>query len=286
MPIYVVTSNSELDRVPAPNLPLAPTDWDRRYQDQFANVLRLYFNRLDNFLAKLNASTLPYGAFHQDGVTTLTAGIGNGTTTPIPVTSTAGFPSAGYLLIGDEFIKYTTTTSTTFDGTITRGVLGTSSSAHSLGAYVTEAQATGSSTTSGTLLFSEADYSNGFSIDATDATKLVCSTPAIYNLQFSAQLINYDSDDNVTIWFVLNSVDIPYTASIAEVPGKHGSAPGANILTVNILQELKAGDYIQLKFASLTGNTAVATHPPTTSPVTPASPALIFTATFVSAPAG
>jgi hypothetical protein len=29
-----------------PNLPLAPDQWDRRYQDQFANVLRLYFNQL------------------------------------------------------------------------------------------------------------------------------------------------------------------------------------------------------------------------------------------------
>lgn len=34
----------------APNLPLAPADWETRYQDQFANILRLYFNQLSQTL--------------------------------------------------------------------------------------------------------------------------------------------------------------------------------------------------------------------------------------------
>lgn len=36
-----------------PNLPLGPDAYERRYQDQFANVLRLYFNQLSNSLATL-----------------------------------------------------------------------------------------------------------------------------------------------------------------------------------------------------------------------------------------
>ena len=32
----------------APNLPLAPAEYERRYQDQINNVLRLYFNQLSN----------------------------------------------------------------------------------------------------------------------------------------------------------------------------------------------------------------------------------------------
>jgi len=40
--------------VPAnPNLPLGTEQYERRYQDQFANVLRLYFNQLRNALAEL-----------------------------------------------------------------------------------------------------------------------------------------------------------------------------------------------------------------------------------------
>ena len=36
-----------------PNLPLAPRDYERQYQDQHSNVLRLYFNRLQNALSTL-----------------------------------------------------------------------------------------------------------------------------------------------------------------------------------------------------------------------------------------
>ena len=32
----------------APNLPIAPVDYSQQYQDQFNNVLRLYFSQLDN----------------------------------------------------------------------------------------------------------------------------------------------------------------------------------------------------------------------------------------------
>jgi hypothetical protein len=32
----------------APNLPIAPVEYSQQYQDQFSNVLRLYFNQIDN----------------------------------------------------------------------------------------------------------------------------------------------------------------------------------------------------------------------------------------------
>lgn len=32
----------------APNLPIAPVEYNQQFQDQFNNVLRLYFNQLDN----------------------------------------------------------------------------------------------------------------------------------------------------------------------------------------------------------------------------------------------
>jgi hypothetical protein len=67
----IVTTDFELDRVSPPNLPLAPTDYDSRYQEQFNNVLRLFFNRLNGFFNQLSASDIaslrfPYGAFSSD----------------------------------------------------------------------------------------------------------------------------------------------------------------------------------------------------------------------------
>jgi hypothetical protein len=41
--------------VRAPALPLQPSDYDQNQINQFQNVLRLYFNRLDNYLAGLSA---------------------------------------------------------------------------------------------------------------------------------------------------------------------------------------------------------------------------------------
>jgi hypothetical protein len=55
---------AELNATP-PNLPLAPTEYERRYQDQLNNVLRLFFNQLSNpgnmggATLNLNLDTLP-----------------------------------------------------------------------------------------------------------------------------------------------------------------------------------------------------------------------------------
>jgi len=53
----IVTSDYTLNRVAAPNLPLAPGQYDSKYQEKLNNVLRLYFNRLDNLFGQLMAST-------------------------------------------------------------------------------------------------------------------------------------------------------------------------------------------------------------------------------------
>jgi len=75
----IVTSEFELNRVVAPRLPTAPAEYEARYHDQFADVLRLYFNRLDNILGQLETKTTtatlvaPYGAFSSDQDQTATA---------------------------------------------------------------------------------------------------------------------------------------------------------------------------------------------------------------------
>ena len=53
----IVTTDNELQRIAPPNLPLAPGDYSSQYQEQFNNVLRLYFNRLQNILGQLMATT-------------------------------------------------------------------------------------------------------------------------------------------------------------------------------------------------------------------------------------
>ena len=250
---YIVTSEYELSQVAPPNLPLAPTGYDSRYQDQLNNVLRLYFNQLNKIIDQLRVDVtadgsliqFPNGAFHQDGTTTLTAAITNTSTTPIPVVSTAAFPTSGYLLIDNELIQYTGTTSTTFTG-ITRGVLGSTTSAHSSGAYATECQGTGSGTTIGVLKLNNTDYSNNVSINSSDITQIKFTKAGLYNIQFSAQLLSYaNAADNVTIWIRQNGTDVASTAGIQSVPAIHGGVAGAIIASWNYFLQVNANDYIQ-----------------------------------------
>ena len=53
----IVTTDFDLNRVAPPNLPNAPQLYDPRFQEQFNNILRLYFNQLNNILGQLVAST-------------------------------------------------------------------------------------------------------------------------------------------------------------------------------------------------------------------------------------
>lgn len=288
MTIYtqiVTTEETQLTNVKSPALPVAPTEYSRQYQDQLNNVLRLYFSQIDTLRSQLrvgllNTLALPQGAFFQDGVTTLTSNISNSATT-IPVASTASFQSAGVIYIGSELISYTGKTATSFTG-CTRGQYSTSNAAHVAGVYVGEAQA---ATAPVALFMSETTSSNGVALDPADKSKIVFDTAGYYNIQFSLQLLSFDTAvDNVTIWFSKNGSNIDYSAGLGTIPARiSASKPATAIISWNIIIPINAGDYIQIYFASDSGNTLAVTYPPGTSPAHPTSPSIILTATFTSA---
>jgi hypothetical protein len=78
---YIITSENELFKTVAPNLPLAGEEYTRLYQEQLNNVLRLYFNRIDKLMSQLNA-TAP--------LNTITFTVYTVVTLPSAVTSGAG----------------------------------------------------------------------------------------------------------------------------------------------------------------------------------------------------
>lgn len=73
----IVTSEYELQKIEPPSLPLAAQEYTAQYQDQLNNVLRLYFNRLNNVVNQLNANAtlsgaglqFPNGSFFDTGAT-------------------------------------------------------------------------------------------------------------------------------------------------------------------------------------------------------------------------
>jgi len=89
----IVTSDYTLEAIPAPNLPLAPGQYDSRYQEALNNVLRLYFNRLEGLLGKLHTS-------------------GNYTVATLPSAATAGVGARAFV---------TNATAPTFGATVVGG---------------------------------------------------------------------------------------------------------------------------------------------------------------------
>jgi hypothetical protein len=64
-----MANSNRLINPAVPNLPLGTEQYERRYQDQFTNILRLYFNQLQNALTEITGNAggkylaFPYGAF-------------------------------------------------------------------------------------------------------------------------------------------------------------------------------------------------------------------------------
>ena len=85
--------------VVAPRLPVAPDVYDRSYQDQLTNLLRLYFNQLDNN-SPINISTQRIGA---NIIAALSA-------PPVPGTATPSLPTQADLAnlrVGDVYYDTT-----------------------------------------------------------------------------------------------------------------------------------------------------------------------------------
>ena len=105
----------------------------------------------------------------------------------------------------------------------------------------------------------------------------------MYNLQFSAQFANNDSQiQDVDVWFRKNGTDIPKSNSRFSINERHGSIDGHAIAALNFFVDLDAGDYVQIMWA--TTNIAVKLEHIGTqsSPTRPATPSVIATMQMVS----
>lgn len=69
----IVTESVELTKTKNPSLPLAPVTYDRAYVDSLNNILRQYFNTLDNFVGQMSLAASSYGSFADTTTQTATA---------------------------------------------------------------------------------------------------------------------------------------------------------------------------------------------------------------------
>lgn len=215
---FIVTSETELKKIAAPSLPLAPQQYEYTYQDQFSNVLRLYFNRLDDFIARFNTGSgsidgsglrLPYGAFSSDQDQTTTA------------------------------------------NTATLMTLNTT------------------------------DFANGVSINT---SKITVTTPGIYNLQFSAQFQNIDTQlHDVYIWLKQNGADITGSTGFVSIPNSHGGTAGHSIIGWNYFLSMAANDYVEIYWSPTNADVTIQHLAASGTPTKPSTQSVVATLSFVSA---
>lgn len=114
-------------------------------------------------------------------------------------------------------------------------------------------------------------------------SKIVVDQSGLYNLQFSAQYVNTDSQaHDIAIWLTVNGVNVADSNTVFTVPSKHGAVDGHLGAVLNYFQELQAGDYVEILWHSDDPAVYIEYIPVATNPTRPAAPSLIVTVSFVS----
>ena len=99
---YVITSENPINPIAAPRLPNAPTEYEQRYLDSLNNILRFYFNQLDNTLRQLQAaSNIKLNVYT---VSTLPSAVTSGAGTLAFVSDASG-PTFGSAVVGGGAVK-------------------------------------------------------------------------------------------------------------------------------------------------------------------------------------
>lgn len=199
-----------------PQLPVAPEQYGKQERDKYSNILRLYFNQLDNVFNGLldggNAGgkylRFPYGAFSSDQ---------------------------------DQTAVVNTATLMTLNTT---------------------------------------DFANGVSISS---SKITVAISGIYNLQFSAQFVNTDSNiQDAYIWLKQSGTDIPGSTGFVSIPSRHGNTDGHAIVGWNYFLSMTAGQYVEIYWSVPNVAVSIQHLAASGTPTKPSTQSVVTTLSFVS----
>lgn len=175
--------------------------------------------------------------------------------------------------IADGATYYATDTGDTFSRVA--GVWVQSGWAHWYGdAYDTTDQPAAAANTAQLVTLNTAGTLRGVAL--VSGSRLRVSYAGDYNVQFSAQVLNTDSQEHdVYFWFAKNGTAIADSAGRKTIQKKHGSTDGHLIAIWNIFVSLVANDYIELYWEATSTQVSLETIPAAGS--VPRSPSVILT---------
>lgn len=145
------------------------------------------------------------------------------------------------------------------------------------GAFSSTADQTGSITAGTAMTFTGTDIADGITLAS--GSHIVVPNDGIYNLQFSAQLKNVENAQYLaTIWFRINGVDIPNSATNITVPARKSAGIfGYGVASWNIFLDMNANDYAEIVWLPEIATMTIEALPLSTSPAYPAIPSVIAT---------
>ena len=143
-------------------------------------------------------------------------------------------------------------------------------------------QAAASTTVAYPMKLNTTDYSNG--VFVSNNSRINVSDYGIYNLQYSAQFTNTSGlEQDISIWFRKNGVNIPKSNSEYMIGPRHGSLVDGRLITaLNFFIEMNAGDYVEVVWSTTNISVSMQNIPAQTSPTRPVTPSLILTMQYVA----
>lgn len=145
------------------------------------------------------------------------------------------------------------------------------------GAFSSSVDQTGSISAGTAMTFSSTDIVDGVTLVSN--TRLTVPVNGTYNVQFSAQFENVENTQElVTIWFRVNGVDVPNSATNITVPSrKTSNIYGYAVASWNIFLDMTAGQYVEIMWLPAVASLTLQALPAGVSPAYPAIPSVIAT---------
>jgi hypothetical protein len=123
------------------------------------------------------------------------------------------------------------------------------------------------------------DYANGVSVAS--SSRITVVDDGIWNLQWSAQFENPDSQDHDgRVWLKINGTVVVGSTGFFAIPSKHGSVNGHALVGWNYFLSLNANDYVELWWE--TDSTQISIQAYAAAGNYPSTASLIATISFVS----
>lgn len=139
--------------------------------------------------------------------------------------------------------------------------------------YDTTDQTAAAINTAYAMTFNTTDLSQGVYL-GTPTSRVYVDRPNVYNIQFSAQIINTSGGANrAWIWLRKNGTDVPESSGAVRVQGNNTEA----IAAWNYIIQLNAGDYVELMWE--VDDIGVSLHADPATAIHPAIPSIILTVT-------